>query len=386
MITLKNYGVALGLAIAFFTQACNNAQQQSGDAADSTSIGGSAFNATIDGKAVELFTLTNDQQVRATITNYGARVVSLFVPNKEGSFTDVVLGHDDAETYKQNKDDFYGAIVGRYGNRIAKGKLVVEGKQYDLDQNDGENSLHGGANGFSDKVWDAEQVDEKTLRLTYVSPDGDAGYPGKLTATVTYTLNDDNALEIDYEAVTDKPTVVNLTNHAYFNLSGEGAETILDHELVIDADKITPVDETLIPTGELKDVANTPFDFRKATTIGERIAADDEQLKWGKGYDHNFVLSKAEGMGRAAQAYSPITGIEMEVITEEPGIQFYSGNFMEGGEHLGKGGKDYGHRSAFCLETQHFPDSPNHANFPSTLLKPGETYQTKTIYKFSVRK
>lgn len=376
-----------GAIVAIVLQsACNQSGQKSSEKADTISQDSSvSFNAQIDGKEVNLYTLTNNKKAKATITNYGARLVSLSVPNKEGIFTDVVLGYDKAQTYKENKTSYFGAIVGRYGNRIAKGKFTLAGKTYQLEQNDGENSLHGGNNGIYDKIWDAEQVDDKTLKLTYHSPDGEAGYPGNVAITVTYTLTDDNELAIDYTATTDKETVLNLTNHAYFNLNGEGDSTILDHELAIYANEITPVDETLIPTGDLMDVTKTPFDFREATLIGARIDADDQQLKRGKGYDHNFVLNKKEGLQIAAAVYSPKTGIQMDVLTEEPGIQFYSGNFMEGGKNIGKGGKDYGHRSAFCLETQHFPDSPNQSKFPSTVLKPNETYKTKTVYKFSVK-
>ncbi|WP_134090241.1 aldose epimerase family protein [Olivibacter sp. XZL3] len=373
------------LAAALLNTACNQSSQQSAEKADTVQTdSASGFSAQIDGQEAKLYTLTNGK-AKATVTNYGARLVSLSVPNKEGGETDVVLGYDKAETYKANKGTFYGAIVGRYGNRIAKGQFTLDGKTYQLEKNDGENSLHGGNNGVYDKVWNAEQVDEKTLKLTYHAADGEAGYPGNVDMTVVYTLNDDTGLAIDYNATTDMTTVLNLTNHAYFNLNGEGDSTILDHELTINADKITPVDETLIPTGKFMEVTGTPFDFRKATLIGERINANDEQMKRGKGYDHNFVLNKKAGLESAAIVYSPKTGIQMEVLTEEPGIQFYSGNFMEGGQHLGKGGKDYGYRSAFCLETQHFPDSPNQPAFPSTVLKPGDTYQTKTIYKFSVR-
>lgn len=376
-----------GTIVAIVLQsACNQSGQKSTEKVDTVSQDSSiSFNSKIEDKEVNLYTLTNNKNAKATITNYGARLVSLLVPNKEGKLTDVVLGYDNAQTYKENKTSYFGAIVGRYGNRIAKGKFTLDGKTYQLEQNDGENSLHGGNNGIYDKVWDAEQVNDKTLKLTYHSPDGEAGYPGNVAIAVTYTLTDDNELAIDYTATTDKETVLNLTNHAYFNLNGEGDATILDHELTILANEITPVDETLIPTGDLLDVTKTPFDFRKATVIGARIGADDQQLKRGKGYDHNFVLNKKEGLQSAAVVYSPKTGIQMDVLTEEPGIQFYSGNFMEGGKNIGKAGKDYGHRSAFCLETQHFPDSPNQPTFPSTVLKPSETYKTKTVYKFSVK-
>jgi len=371
------YTCTLGVIIL---SACNQQPQQSSGSKNASA----SFNAQIDGEEARLYTLSNDNG-KATITNYGARLVSLLVPNKKGGLTDVVLGYDDAETFKENRTSFFGAIVGRYGNRIANATFTLEGKTYQLEQNDGENSLHGGVNGVYDKIWNAEQIDDKTLKLTYHSPDGEAGYPGNVDMSVTYTLNDDNSLAIDYSATTDKTTVLNLTNHAYFNLNGEGDSTILDLELIINADEITPVDEKLIPTGELMDVTNTPFDFRKVALIGARINEDNEQLKRGKGYDHNFVLNKKGRLDTAAIIYSSKTGVQMDVLTEEPGIQFYSGNFMEGGQNNGKEGKDYGYRSAFCLETQHFPNAPNQTNFPSTVLKPGDTYKTRTIYKFSVK-
>ncbi|QNL50773.1 galactose mutarotase [Olivibacter sp. SDN3] len=373
----------IGVAATILHMGCNPRNQESQREETAAETEENAFNTTIDGKDVQLYTLTNGKNTTVKITNYGASLVSIHVPDKDGNPTDVILGYDSGQAYKENKGSFYGSIVGRYGNRIAKGKFTLDGETYQLEQNDGENSLHGGENGIYDKVWEAEQVDNRNLKLTYQSPDGEAGYPGNLNITVTYTLDDDNALTIAYEATTDKKTVINLTNHAYFNLSGEGDSTILDHELAIYADKITPVDETLIPTGDLMGVANTPFDFRKPTPIGVRIDANDVQLKRGKGYDHNFVLSKQEGLQKIAEVYSPKTGIQMEVFTEEPGVQFYSGNFMEGGKHNGKNGNDYGHRAAFCLETQHFPDAPNQPNFPSTVLKPGDTYKTKTVYKFA---
>lgn len=374
----------LAAAIAFGS--CNQSGQKETHESDTlVQTTDSSFNTLLDGKEVQLYTLTNGKQIKATITNYGARLVSLQVPNKEGTRTDVVLGYDNAQTYKDNKATYFGAIVGRYGNRIAKGKFSLDGHVYQLELNNGPNSLHGGNNGVYDKVWEAEQLDEKTLRLTYHSPDGEAGYPGNVDMTVTYTLTDESGLEIDYQAKTDKITVLNLTNHAYFNLNGEGDSTILDHELMINASQITPVDETLIPTGKLLAVGGTPFDFRKPTLIGTRINADHEQLKRGKGYDHNFVLDKKEGLQKVAEVYSQKTGIQMDVLTEEPGLQFYSGNFMEGGQNNGKDGKDYGYRSAFCLETQHFPDSPNQPSFPSTTLKPSEVYQTRTVYQFRVR-
>ncbi|NII82634.1 aldose epimerase family protein [Pedobacter sp. SG908] len=341
------------------------------------------YSSTIDGKAVKLYTLKNKQGASVSISNYGGRVVSLLVPDKNNKLTDVVLGYDSVGAYRKKGEPFFGALIGRYGNRIGKGKFTLDGKEYQLQLNDGVNTLHGGTDGFFGKVWDAKQLDSTKLELSYVSKDGEAGYPGKLDVKVTYTLTDDNALQIDYVATTDKSTIVNLTNHAYFNLNGEGDSTILDHELTIDANAYTPVDSTLIPTGKLQPVAGTAFDFNKAKLIGKQIGDNDEQLKFGKGYDHNFALTHHDGKTPVAVVKSAKTGIILSVITTEPGLQFYSGNFLTGVDKDGKGGKSYPHRSAFCLETQHFPDAPNHPNFASTVLKPSETYKTSTTYKFS---
>jgi aldose 1-epimerase len=365
------------LAIAFSSCQSNS---QKGTAA-TNNADSAAYEATIDGKQVKRYTLTNKSGATVSITNYGGRIISLMVPDKDGKPTDVVLGYDSLKSYQKKGEPFFGALIGRYGNRIGKGKFTLEGKAYQLQLNDGTNTLHGGTDGFFGKVWDAKQNGQQ-LELTYVSKDGEAGYPGNLSVKVIYTLKDDNALQIDYTATTDQTTVVNLTNHAYFNLSGEGHNTILDHELMIAADAITPVDSTLIPTGKLLPVKGTPFDFNVAKAIGKDIETKDEQLKFGKGYDHNFALTSYDGEKPVATVKSPVTGITMEIYTKEPGLQFYSGNFLDGVDKDGKGGKSYPHRSAFCLETQHFPDSPNHPNFPSTVLKPGETYTTSTTYKF----
>ena len=308
-------------------------------------------------------------------------MVSILVPDKDGKMVDVSLGYDSVKSYRKEGEPFFGAIIGRYGNRIGKGKFTLEGKEYQLQLNNGPNTLHGGTDGFFSKVWDAKQDGQK-LELSYISKDGEAGYPGTLTVKVVYTLTDDNAIKIDYTATTDKTTVVNLTNHTYFNLSGEGNATILDHALMIAADAYTPVDSTLIPTGNLTPVKGTAFDFTVAKTIGKEIENVDEQLKFGKGSDHNWALIKNDGKTAVAKVKSPVSGIIMEVFTTEPGLQFYCGNFMTGVDKDGKGGKSYPHRSAFCLETQHFPDAPNHVNFASTMLKPGETYTTITTYKF----
>ncbi|GGI24547.1 aldose epimerase family protein [Pedobacter mendelii] len=368
----------LSLSISLFS--CNpSAEKKSSEEVKADS---SSYNTTIDGKAISLYTLKNKQGASISITNYGGRVVSLLVPDKNDKLTDVVLGYDSIGSYRKKGEPFFGALIGRYGNRIAKGKFNLDGKDYQLQLNDGPNTLHGGSDGFFSKVWDAKQIDKQKLELTYSSKDGEAGYPGKLDVTVTYTLTDDNALRIDYSATTDKATIVNLTNHAYFNLNGEGNSTILDHELFIDANAYTPVDSTLIPTGKLQLVTGTPFDFNKAKTIGKNIEEKDQQLTFGKGYDHNFALNKHDAKKAIATVKSTVTGITMEVYTSEPGLQFYSGNFLTGTDKDGKGGKSYPHRSAFCLETQHFPDAPNHANFASTVLKPGEVYKTTTTYKF----
>lgn len=340
-----------------------------------------------NGQEVSLYTLTNANGMEVAITNYGGIVVSIKVPDKQGKLGDVVLGYDNVSGYVNDKA-FLGAIIGRYGNRIAHGKFVLDGQTYSLAKNDGENSLHGGPGGFNKQVWSAKEVPGKTpaLELTYVSKDGEEGYPGKLSAKVEYVLTDKNELKISYTATTDKATVINLTNHSYFNLAGQGQGDILGHELTIHADRFTPVDSSLIPTGELPPVKGTPFDFTKPTTIGARIGQDDQQLKFGLGYDHNWVLNReGKTLALAAEVHDPGSGRKMEVWTTEPGIQFYSGNFLNGTIH-GKDGKVYPQRGALCLETQHFPDSPNHPSFPTTTLKPGQTYQTTTVYKFSVAK
>jgi aldose 1-epimerase len=343
-----------------------------------------AFGKTPDGQSIDLYTLTNKNGMQVAITNFGGIVVRITVADRGGKAEDVVLGYDSLDGYVNDKA-YFGAIVGRYGNRIAQGKFTLDGATYTLARNNGENSLHGGTKGFNKAVWEAREVaakDGPSVELMYTSKDGEEGYPGNLSVKVVYTLTDRNELKIDYSATTDKKTVLNLTNHSYFNLNPAGGD-ILQHVLMIDADRFTPVDSGLIPTGELKGVAGTPFDFRKPTAIGARIEQDDEQLKLGKGYDHNFVL-KGKGVELAARVVEPTTGRVLEVLTDQPGVQFYSGNFLDGTVR-GKGGKVYSRRSAFCLETQHFPDSPNHPKFPSTELKPGEKYHSTTIYKFSVQ-
>ena len=346
-----------------------------------------SFGKTEDGMAVDLFTLTNANGMKLKITNYGGIVTSIFVPDKDGNLGDVVLGYDNLEGYLNN-NPYFGCIVGRYGNRIAKGKFTLNGKNYTLATNNEPNHLHGGVKGFDKVVWAAKEVKDKDtvgLELTYLSKDGEEGYPGNLSVKVIYTLTNDNALRIDYEATTDQPTVVNLTNHSYFNLKDAGASSILNHELMIDADYITPVDETLIPTGELRSVEGTPFDFRTLTVVGDRIDSDDEQIKFAGGYDHNFVLNgKAGELRLVGKLFESTSGRVIEVWTTEPGIQFYSGNFLDG-TITGKKGIVYQYRHGLCLETQHYPDSPNQPNFPSTTLNPGEKYQTTTVYTFLVK-
>lgn len=333
----------------------------------------------------QTFTLSNASGMKVKITNVGGHIMSIQLPDKNGNLTDVVLGYDSAKDYVGGKG-FYGSTVGRYGNRIAKGKFTLLGQEYKLSINNGVNTLHGGPGGFHNVIWTGREIttyEGKGIELMYLSPDGEEGYPGNLNAKVVFSLSDSNELKIQYEATTDKPTVVNLTNHSYFNLSGEGSGDILNEQIMINADKFVPVDTTLIPTGELRPVKGTPFDFRTPHTIGMRINDIDEQIKNGKGYDHCFVLNKKQGneLSLAAIVYDPASGREMEVWTTEPGVQFYTGNFLSGDP--GKGGKPYNYRGALCLETEHFPDSPNQPSFPSTVLKPGEVYKTTTIYKFN---
>jgi aldose 1-epimerase len=343
-----------------------------------------SFGKTEDGQPVDLYTLTNKNGMEARITNYGGTVVSLKVPDRSGKFEDVVLGYDNLDGYAAGKA-YIGATVGRYANRIAHATFVLDGVTYTLAKNDGDNHLHGG---FNKRVWTAKDVsgsDGQALELTYLSKDGEEGFPGNLPVKVVYTLTDKNELKIDYSATTDKDTVLNLTNHAYFNLAGQGNGDILQQQIMIRADRFTPIDQFSIPTGELRNVKGTPFDFTTATAIGARIDQDDQQLKLGKGYDHNWVLNneKPGSLFLAAQAYDQHSGRVLEVLTTEPGIQLYTGNFLDGIH--GKDGKVYNRRYAFCLETQHFPDSPNHPNFPTTELKPGQHFESTTVYKFSTK-
>ena len=344
-----------------------------------------SFGTTPDGKAVDIYTFTNANGIEIKAITYGGIITSLKVPDRAGKLGDVVLGFDTLEGYLKDPP-YFGAIIGRYGNRIAKAQFTLDGHTYKLAANNGPNHLHGGVKGFDKVVWAAEPIkgaDGVGVAFTRTSPDGEEGYPGTLKVRVTYVLNDRNDLTVEYHATTDKATPVNLTQHSYFNLAGEGSGDILGHELTINADRYTPVDETLIPTGKLAPVAGTPFDFRKATAIGARIAQDDPQLKNGKGYDHNWVLNRtaAAGLQLAARVLEPKTGRTLEVRTTEPGLQFYAGNFLDG-TITGKGGHVYKHRTGFCLETQHFPDSPNQPAFPTTTLKPGQEYSTNTVFTF----
>jgi len=380
----------LAAAIMLSISSCSDSSKSSTDTAqtDSTNTGlqldSTKFQKEIDGKRTNLYILKNKNNMQAAFTNYGGRLVSLLVPDSAGKLVDVVVGFDSVDGYAQSTEPYFGATIGRYGNRIAKGKFTLDGKPYTLATNNGQNSLHGGKKGYQYVVWDAKQTNDHTLELSYLSKDMEEGYPGNLNVKVTYSLTDDNELKMDYEATTDKRTVVNLTNHAFFNLNGEGSGSILNHVLQIYADQFTPVDTTLIPLGTNIPVQNTPFDFNTPTTIGKRIDAVNEQITAGKGYDHNYVLKGTKGLGmtHAATVKGDKSNIVMDVYTQEPGLQFYSGNFMQSKNKF-KGGTTDDFRSAFCLETQHYPDSPNQPSFPSTILDPGKVYKTSSIYKFS---
>jgi aldose 1-epimerase len=371
---------SLGAALLVGCSCCSSSSTKQGQ------VDQRPFGQTKDGKSVTLFTLKNNSGAEAGIINYGGLVIFLKVPDRNGHVDDVVLGYDKLADYIKDSP-YFGAIIGRYGNRIAKGKFTLDGKQYSLAINNGPNSLHGGLVGFDKVVWEPKVVmtsDGPSLELRYTSKDGEEGYPGTLKVKAVYTLTSDNALKLEFTATTDKDTVINLTQHSYFNLAGKG--DILNHVVTIPADKFTPVDSTLIPTGELKPVEGTPFDFRTPTAIGARINQDDQQLKYGGGYDHNWVINKQMGqltlMGRV---YEPGTGRVLEVFSTEPGLQFYTGNFLDG-KLTGKGGWVYQFRNGFCMEAQHYPDSPNQPNFPSVVLKPGQVYRNTIIFKFSVQK
>ena len=349
-------------------------------------ISKAAFQKNVDGKEVSLWTLTNKNGLEMTVTNYGGKVVSLLVPGKDGILVDVVTGYKDIDGYLNSSEIYFGAAIGRYGNRIAGGEFTLEGKTCKLAQNNGPNNLHGGPGGFHAVVWDAKQIDDNTLELSYLAKDGEEGFPGNLKVRMVYMLTDRDEFKIEYYAETDATTVCNLTNHSYFNLSGEGADTILDHVLQINADGYIPTDDVAIPVGHIAPVEGTPMDFRTPTAIGASINSDFIDLKFGNGYDHTYVINQAdEGLNHTAKVYSPVTGVQMDVYTDQPGVQLYTGNYMNGTE-IGKSGKAYLHRAGFCLETQHYPDSPNQGQFPSVVLKPGETYRHTTVHQFSVKK
>ncbi|MGJ5640693.1 aldose epimerase family protein [Formosa sp. S-31] len=380
--------------LAIFTSNCKDAkQEQKQPEAEATkpmeqaSISKSEFGTTPEGELVEQYTLKNANGMEIDVITFGGIITNLKVPNKDGKFEDVVLGYDTLEPYLTNPT-FFGALIGRYGNRIAKGKFTLNGRDYTLATNDGSNHLHGGKKGFDKVVWTAEPIENGNsvaLKLTYLSKDMEEGYPGNLTSTVVYTLTPDNALEITYEATTDKPTIVNLTQHAYFNLSGDFSKTILDEDVMIAADRYVPIDETSIPFGPLAEVKGTPFDFTSPKPVGQDISAEDIQIKNGTGYDHCWVLNNQDkGFRLAATVYDKTSGRFMEVLTDEPGIQFYTGNFLDGTLPSQQGGT-YAQRTGLCLETQHYPDSPNQEDYPSTVLNPGETYQSATTYKFSTK-
>jgi aldose 1-epimerase len=378
----KGNRVGFGLAaavLAAWVVGCATTPKKTGE------ITSAPFGQTPDGTSVTLYTLKNANGVVATISSYGGLVTSLKVPDRNGVMGDVVLGYDNLAGYLK-ESPYFGALIGRYGNRIAKGRFVLNGQTFTLATNNGPNALHGGLKGFDKVVWDAKPLmtaQGPALELRYVSNDGEEGYPGTLTVKAVYTLTADNALRLDYTATTDQDTVVNLTQHSYFNLAGKG--DILGHEVMINADRFTPVDATLIPTGELPSVAGTPFDFRKPTTIGARINDPNEQLRFGGGYDHNWVITKPAGrLTLLARVHEPTTGRVLEVLSTEPGLQFYSGNFLDG-SITGKGGWVYHFRNGFCMEPQHYPDSPNQPNFPSVVLKPGQVYHNTIIYRFATK-
>jgi aldose 1-epimerase len=393
MISLNNKGVLLwilGVVLLCLTNCKENKQtlKQNNtlipEETFNSNLLDSSFDTIIEGKAVKLYWLKTPN-LKLAITNYGGRLVGLWTRDKSNQFTDVIIGRGSTRAYIDGPESYFGATIGRVGNRIAKGKFTINEKEYTIIPNNNENALHGGEHGFQDKVWNAQQHNGHTLTLSYTSPDMEEGFPGTLIATVKYTLTDNSSLLMEYEATTNKSTIVNLTNHAYFNLNGEGSGSILNHQLQIHAEKFTPVDTHLIPTGELRNVADTPFDFSKSHAIGERIKIDNKQLTFGGGYDHNFVVNskKLNEMKHAARVVGDKSDIVMDVYTKEPGIQFYSGNFMKSENKLKSGAKD-DFRSAFCLGTQHFPDAPNQLSFPTILLNPYETYRTVSEYVFSI--
>jgi aldose 1-epimerase len=377
------------IAILAVLGGCSNAESRtssSGTSESSDDVASESFGTMPDGTEVQLFTLRNANGIQMQVTNYAAAITTLLVPDRDGNFEDVVLGFDSLDDYLAEHPHF-GSVIGRYGNRIGQSRFELDGEVFELTPNDGGNHLHGGDVGFDRVLWTAEpfsRAGERGIVFAYVSTDGEEGYPGTLTARVTYTLTDDDELIFDYHATTDRATHVNLTQHSYFNLAGHSSGTILDHELTILASAFTPTDDELIPTGEIRPVAGTPFDFTSPQSIGTRIDQEDDQLRFGLGYDHNFVIDRnGSGLTLAAVLRDPASGRVMRVYTEEPGVQFYSGNFLDG-TITGKDGAVYEYRSGLCLETQHFPDSPNQPDFPSTILRPGEVYSTRTVHTFSV--
>jgi aldose 1-epimerase len=389
---MKTIRILLILVLAVSINSCKNSKSGRKGAAEAPAeaewfLDAEGFRKSIDGKQTDLYRLSNEAGMEVYVCNLGAIIPAIVVPDKNGNLGDIALGFNEVESYLAAGDPYFGAVVGRYGNRIDQGKFTLDGKLFELPVNETGlgNQLHGGSKGFSELVWDTGEISANSITLTLVSPDGDMGYPGRLELSLTYTLTGDNALEVVYRAVSDAPTVVNLTQHTYFNLRGEGKGDILDHELMLNADHYTPVNQRLIPSGEIVPVEGTPMDFTSPVPIGERVNDEFEQLAFGGGYDHNWVLNDGgEGLNLAATVYCAETGRFLEVLTTEPGIQFYCGNFLDG-SLTGKSGAVYGHRSGLCLETQHYPDSPNQPDFPSTVLRPGEEYYTKTVFKFTVK-
>ncbi len=378
---------AMTVTIAAVAVGCGGGESSRPMPADDVRLTSVPFGATADGTPVDLLTLRNGKGIEMTVLTYGGIIKSLKTPDRNGAADDIVMGHDTVAGYEANSP-YFGSLIGRVGNRIANGAFTLDGTVYTLAKNNGPNHLHGGLKGWDKVVWKADPFQDRTgvgVRLEYTSADGEEGYPGKVTAHVVYTLTPENTLVVDYHATSDKPTVINLTQHSYFNLGGSKTTDILGHELMVNADRYTPVNATLIPTGELAPVAGTPFDFRTATAIGARISDKNLQLDYGKGYDHNYVLTRTgDGLQLAARVYEPTTGRTLEITTTEPGVQLYTGNFLDG-TITGKGGRVYPHRSGFCLETQHYPDSPNQSSFPSIELRPGGEYTSKTIFAFGSR-
>jgi aldose 1-epimerase len=380
--------VCVLLSAVFLITACNQTPKKNSSAmiGSQLPVKKSNFQTQINGKKTNLYELKNKNGVKLAITNYGGRMVSLMVPDRNGKFSDVILGYDTIQGYLKNKDNYFGALIGRYANRIAKGTFTLDGKTYHLPTNNGVNSLHGGNKGFDARVWNAKQLNDQNLLLSYDSKDGEEEYPGNLKIQALYTLTEDNSVRIEFKAITDKATVVNFTNHSYFNLNGAGNGKINSQVMMINGDKYTPIDSTMIPTGKIESVKGTPFDFTQPTPIGKRINEDNQQLKYAHGYDDNWVLNKPEPgtLTLACRAFDPDNGRVLEVFTTEPGIQFYTGNFLDG-TVKGKGGKPYNYRTAFTLEPQHYPDSPNQPKFPSTVLRPHHIFHSIIIYHFSTR-